>query len=119
VLLDPEPPVAVHGVGHVDQQGAGHRVAAVREEDVDHLLGVVAGGPGVPESQRGQPVGVDVLRRPLELGERGDGDPAGRGVGMVHLEQQGAVRLDDERPGSVGGGGHESSPGWMARINPF
>ena len=40
--------------------------------DVDHLLGVVPGGPRVPQAQRGQPVGVHVLGRALQLGERRD-----------------------------------------------
>ena len=37
-------------------------VAAVGEQRVDDLLGVVPGGPRVPQPQRRQPVGVDVLR---------------------------------------------------------
>ena len=99
VLLDPQPAVAVHRVGDVDQQAVRDGVAAVREQGVDHLLGVVAGGARVPQAQRRQPVGVDVLRRTLELGERGDRDPAGLGGGVVHLEEQGLVGLDDEGAG--------------------
>ena len=99
LLLDPQPAVAIHRVGHVDQQRGRHRITAVAQQDVDHLLGVVTGRAGVPEAERSQPIGVDVLRRPLELGERRDGDPARVRVGMVDLEQQTPVGLDDERSG--------------------
>src|SRR5690606_6882415 len=63
-----------------------------------HLLGVVARGARVPERERGDPVGVDVLGGAFELGERGDGGPRGGGVRVVDLEQQRLVGLDDQRP---------------------
>ena len=94
VLLQPQPTEPVHRVGDVDQQRAGHRVAAVGEQGVDDLLGVVAGGPGVPQPQRSQSVGVDVLGGALQLGEGRDGHPARVGVRMIDLEQQGLVGLD-------------------------
>ena len=105
VDVEHEPAVAAHELGHVDEQGLGHRVAGPAQEGVDHLLGVVAGGAGVPQAEGGEPVGVDVLGRALELGEGGDVGPAGGAVGMVDVEQQGAVGLDDERPrGGLAGG---------------
>jgi hypothetical protein len=36
-------------------------VAAELQQDVDDLLGVVPGGARVPQTERRQPVGVDVL----------------------------------------------------------
>ena len=42
-------------------------------QGVDDLLGVVAGGARVPQAERREPVGVDVLGGALELGERRDG----------------------------------------------
>ena len=72
VLGQLQPAVAVHRVGDVDQQRVRHGVAAEADQRVDDLLGVVAGGAGVPQPQRGQPVGVDVLGGALELGERRD-----------------------------------------------
>ena len=42
LLLEREPPVAVHRVGDVDEQGVRDGVAAVGHERVDDLLGVVA-----------------------------------------------------------------------------
>ncbi len=97
VDLEAKATVAGHDLGHVDQEGLGHGVARPAQQGVDHLLGVVAGGAGVPEAQRAQPVGVDVLGGALQLGERGDVGPARLGVGMVDLEQQRAVRLDNQR----------------------
>ena len=89
--------VAGHRLGDVDQQGVRHRVAAVPQQRVDHLLGVVAGGPRVPEPERGDAVGVDVLRCAFELGERRDRVPALVGERMVDLQQQRLVALDDQR----------------------
>ena len=96
-MLELEPPVPRHGVGDVDQQRVRHGVAGVGEQDVDDLLGVVAGGPGVPQAERGDAVGVDVLGSALELGEGGDRVAALGGERVVDLEEQGLVRLDDER----------------------
>ena len=64
-----QPPVPVHRLGDVDQQRVGHRVAREPHQRVDDPLGVVPGGAGVPQAQRGQPVRVDVLRRAFQLGE--------------------------------------------------
>ena len=97
VLLEPEPPVPRHRLGDIDEQRVRDGVARVLEQDVDDLLGVVAGGPCVPQRQRRHPVGVHVLRCALELRERRDRPSARSAVGMVDLEQQRAVGLDDER----------------------
>jgi len=51
-----------------------------------------------------EPVGVDVLRCAFELGERRDLSAGVLGGRMVDLEEQGLVRLDDER--AVGHGVH-------------
>ena len=131
-LLDPQPAVTVHRLGDVDQQAVGHRVAAVGEQGVDHLLGVMPGGPGVPQAERSQSVGVDVLRRPLQLGEGRDGDPARVGGRMIDLEQQSAVGLTTSGPGAeagprslAGGGGVGVGPapavagelvGWLSGL---
>ena len=88
--------VARHGVDDVDQQRLRHGVPRVRDQGVDHLLGVVPGGARVPQRERGDAVGVDVLGRTLEFGERGDGGAGLRGELVIHLEQERLVGLDDE-----------------------
>ena len=95
VLLEPEPAVAGHRLGDVDEERVRDCVAAVLEQDVDDLLGVMPGGAGVPEAQRRQPVGVHMFGGALELGERCDGPTAVLGAVMVDLEQEGLVGLDD------------------------
>jgi hypothetical protein len=87
VLAEREPPVAGHRLGHIDQQRVRYGVAAVRDERVHDLLGVVPGRAGVPQAQRGHPVGVDVLRRALQLRERRDGAAARTRVRVVDLQQ--------------------------------
>ena len=96
MLVQPQAAVARHRLGHVDQQRMRHRVAAEGQQDVDHLLRVVAGSPRVPQTQRRQPVGVDVLRAPLELRERSDRLAARVRLLVVDLEEQRLVRLDDQ-----------------------
>jgi hypothetical protein len=61
VLLEPQPSVARHRLGDVDEQGVRDGVPAEREQGVDDLLRIVSGGSRVPQRQRRQPVGVDVL----------------------------------------------------------
>ena len=94
--------VASHRLGDLGEQRVRHREAGVGDQHVDDRLRVQAGGASVPQCQRRDAVGVDVLRRPLQLGEGGDG-ASGVGGGRVgDLQQDGLVALDDE--GSVGRG---------------
>ncbi len=74
------------------------RVAGEPDERVDDLLGIVTGGTGVPQRQRGDPVGVDMLGGTFQLGKRGDRGTRLAGLRMVDLKEQGLVRLDDQRP---------------------
>ena len=99
MLVEAQPAVAGHGLGDVDEQGVRDGVAAEVQQGVHDLLGVVAGGARVPEAERGQPVGVDVLGGALELRERRDRLAAVLGALVVDLEEQRLVGLDDE--GSV------------------
>ena len=92
----------------VDQEGVRDRVPGVLEQDVDHLLGVMAGGPGVPESERRQPVGVHVLGGAFQLGKRCDGPTCSHGVGVVDLEEECLVALNDQ--GSVSHGVRQRYP---------
>ena len=91
-------PVAAHRVDDVDEQRLRNGVAGEADERVDDLLGVVARRARVPERQRGDAVGVDVLGCALQLGERSDRDARLRRARVVDLQQQRLVRLDDERP---------------------
>jgi hypothetical protein len=61
-------------------------IAGEPDESVDDLLGVVPGRAGVPEAQRGKPIGVDVFGAALEFGERCDRGAGLGGLGMVYLE---------------------------------
>jgi hypothetical protein len=97
VLGQREPSVAVHRLGDVDQQRVRHRIAAVLHQRVHDLLGVVTRRARVPQAQWRHPVGVDVLRRPLQLRERGDGPTAVVGLLVVDFQEQGLVGLDDQR----------------------
>ena len=92
-----QPAVAGHRVDDVDEQRLRHRVAGEGHQRVDHLLGVVPGGAGVPQRQRGDPVGVDVFGGAFQFGERRDGRPRLTRLLMVDLEQHGLVGLHDQR----------------------
>ncbi len=99
--LERHPAVAPDQLAEVDRQVRRHRELAVGGQGVDHRLGRHPGRRGVPERERGQPVGVDVLRALLQLGERRD-RVAGLGVKrVVDFEQDRAVALHDQRVGRV------------------
>jgi hypothetical protein len=66
-------------------------------EGREHVLGVVARCPGVPQTQPRDAVRVDVLGSPLELGEDRQLVPRALGVGVRHLEQHRSVALHDQR----------------------
>ena len=93
-----QPAVAGHRVDDVDQQRLRHRVARERHQRVDDLLGVVAGRAGVPQRQRRDAVGVDVLGRAFQLGERGDRGARRAGLLVVDFEQHRFVGLHDQGP---------------------
>ena len=89
--------VAGHRVDDVDQKRLRHRVAREADQGVDDLLGVVAGRPGVPQCQRGDPVGVHMFRGALELGEWCDRGAGGVGSLVIDLQQNRLVGLHDQR----------------------
>ena len=77
VSVEAEAPVAGGEVLQVPLHVRGDVEPAEALEDRDHLGGVEAGGRRVPDRERRDPVGVDVLRRLQELAERRDRVPAG------------------------------------------
>ena len=97
VLDELEAAVSRHRVDDVDEQRLRNRVSRVGHQGVDDLLGVVAGGAGVPQSQRCDAVGVDVFGSALQLGERCDRRAGGSGQLMIDLEQHRLVGLHDQR----------------------
>ena len=99
-----EAAVAAHRLGDLGEQGVRHREARVGDERVDDRLRVQARGARVPQGQRRDPVGVDVLGGALQLGEGGDGAAGLPGLGVGDLQEDGLVGLDDER--AVGRRGH-------------
>ena len=98
-----EAAVAAHRLGDLGEQGVRHRETRVGDERVDDRLRVQARGARVPQGQRRDPVGVDVLGGALQLGEGGDGAAGLPGLGVGDLQENGLVGLDDER--AVGGRG--------------
>ncbi len=72
------------------------RVTGETNKCVDDLLRVMTGGPGVPECQRSDPVGVNMLGGAFQLRERGNRSPRVHGHWMVDFQQQGLVRLDNQ-----------------------
>ena len=73
-----------------------HRVAREAREGARHGIGVDSGRSRIPERQRREPVGVDVLGALLELGKQHETRPRRFGAGTVHIEEHRSVALDDE-----------------------
>ena len=74
------------GTGKRDQRSSVASMSSAR----------VPGGARVPQPEPGDPVGVDVLGRALELGEDRQFVAGALGVRVRHFEQHGAVALHDE-----------------------
>ena len=97
MLVDAHPAIPRHRLGDIDKQSLRNREARVVLQHVHDLLRIVAGGAGVPQRQRRDAVGVDVLRGPLQFGERGQGRAGLIGTRVIHLQEHRFVGLDDER----------------------
>ena len=100
VFLQLEPAVAVHRLSDIYKQWLRHGEAAVALQHVHDLLRIVPRGTCVPQRQRSDAVGVDVLRRPLQLGKRCQRVAGLGGLLMVDFQQHRFVRLHDEWSGS-------------------
>ena len=96
VGVEADAAVAGHGFGDVDKQGLGDWKAGVVFQDVDDLLGVVPGRAGIPQRERGDAVGVHVLGGSLELRKGSERGAGLGGLGMIHLEQDGLIRLHNQ-----------------------
>ena len=103
IVLQHEPAVTAHRVDDVDEHRLRNVVAAEAKQRIDALLGVVPCGPRVPQRERGDAVGVDVLGCLLQLGKRRDRHTALGCVVVIDLQQQRAIRLDDQRPATHAG----------------
>ena len=94
--VDHEPAVSCDGLAHVDGDGLRHRELRVPLERAEHVLGVVPGGPCVPQAESGDAIGVHVLGCAFELGEDREVVPRVLRERVRDLEEHGAVALHDE-----------------------
>ena len=96
VGVEADAAVAGHGFGDVDKQGLGDWKAGVVFQDVDDLLGIVPGRAGIPQRERGDAVSVHVLGGALELRKGSERGAGLGGLGVIHLEQDGLIRLHNQ-----------------------
>jgi hypothetical protein len=96
IALDHQAAVATDGLGDVDRDALRNGKLGVLLESVQHVLGGVTGGTGVPQSEPGDAVGVDVLGCALEFGEHGEVMAGILRGGMSDLEQHRAITLHDQ-----------------------
>src|SRR5437773_2829064 len=101
VALELDAAVTAHLIGEVGGEIVWQRKLAVRAQRLDHLVGGHAGGGRVPERQRRQAIGVNVLGAFFQLGEGRQRIARRRVARIVHLHENGAIPLDDERIGGV------------------
>src|SRR5262249_10323737 len=73
------------------------RKLAVAPEDIDHGIRSQTGGGGIPQRQRRQPVGMDVFWALFQLSKRGQGVARFGVARVIHLDQDRAIPLYDER----------------------
>ena len=91
-----------------DQHVLGHGVLGITRQRVDDLIHTHPGGAGIPDREWGDAVSVDVFGRLYEFGETRQFVPALRVPGIVYLQQNRVIPLDDERRG---GGLRAGTPG--------
>jgi hypothetical protein len=96
VSLDHEPTVTTNGLGDIDGDTLRYGELGVLLECVEHVLGGMAGGTGVPEAEPGDPIGVDMLGCALKFGEYREVVAGILGGGVRDLEQHRAVALHDQ-----------------------
>ena len=94
--VDDQSPVARDGLAHVDGDGLRHGELRVALERAEHVLGVVAGRSGVPESESRDAVRVHVLGCALEFREHREVVSCVFRERVRDLEEHGAVALHDE-----------------------
>jgi hypothetical protein len=87
---------ARHGVAHDEGQVVGHLVAPVLLEGLEDRVRAEARARRVPEGQGADSVGVEVLGALLERGESAYRGPRLFKSGIVHVEEEGEVALNDE-----------------------
>ena len=75
----------------------GHRIFGVLAQGGDHRPGIQTRCPGVPDAQRGNAVGMDVLRTLDQFGKGRDGVASRLGAGRMHFQQHGLIALHDQR----------------------
>ena len=92
-----DPPVAGDVIQDVYTDVVGQRIFAVVRQSLDDGRGGGTGGRGVPEGERSDAVGVDVLRTLLQLGEAGQGIAGLFVEGVVYFQEDCLVPLDDQR----------------------
>ena len=112
-----QPTVARHVVVHVGEDVAGDLILGEGEQLSLHLLGLPAERGGVPERERGNPVGVDVLGRLHQLRKAAEGVARLFELRGVGLEQDGLVGLNDD--GVFGSKGHDSPTSRAAHGRPW
>ncbi len=97
VALDGQPAVAADRLADVDGHRRRHREARPALKRGEHVVGVVAGGARVPQSEPGDAVRVDVLGGTFELREDGEFVARRFGVRVCDFQQHSPVALHDER----------------------
>ena len=88
--------IATDEVAEVGRQVAREGKLAELAEDVHHLVRGHPRGGGVPQRQRRKPIGMNVFRTFLKLGKRRQRITGGTVLGIIDLNENGAVALDDE-----------------------
>ena len=96
VPIQLQPPIARGILADLHGHVLRHVVLGKLLERLHDFGGGDPGGAGVPDRQRRDAVGVDVLRRLDQLGEAGQAVPRSLIAGAIDLDQHGVVALHDQ-----------------------
>jgi hypothetical protein len=108
--LQPQPAPTPGQFMNIGDNVLWHRVLGEASQALDHRVGRQTSGGGIPERQRCDSVGVNILWALLELGERRNRLARLGEARALDLQQQCAVALDDQWVSRVVGWGmgHET-----------
>ncbi len=97
VAFQPDPAITADQFLQIGLQVGRQGEFAVAGQDSDHFIGRHPRRRRIPKRQRRQAIGMDVLRAFFQVREGGQGIPRLGIALVVHLNQDGAIPLDDQR----------------------
>src|SRR5262249_15620617 len=96
VTQQPDATVTAYEFLDVDPHAVWNGEFAELRKRPHHAIGRLASGCRIPQRKRRQSISMDVFGALLQLSKGGDGIARGGVLRVIHLDQDGAIPLDNE-----------------------